>query len=237
MHNTITIIGSVHEATKNYTADDLYQKLCEIKPDIILFEFPMEWEKDLQARINYGVKTKNVESIAFEKFAATHDVIVKPYDIEGRNSYYMKTKYFEKEEQLSKAYDTYFKSSNPNPAAVAYKKLLRKNGRIQREWDKKSLSEINSPACDIVTEAYINISHTAFLAVLELVPELTPYKAGHQRMQNYEVKRNKAMVKNILDYNRQYDNKSIVVLCGYYHRYALIKLLQGKQAKEGFVLR
>ncbi len=215
----------------------MYQKLCEIEPDIVLFEFPMEWEKDWQARISYGVKTGNVESVAFEKFAATHDVMIKPYDIEGRNNYYMKTRYFEKEEQLSNAFDAYFKTPNPNPSAVAYKKLLRKNGRIQREWDKKSLSEINSSACDIVTGTYLNISHTAFLAVLDLVPELTPYKAGHLRKQSYEVKRNKAMVKNILDYNKQYENKSIVVLCGFYHRYALINLLKGKQAKEGFTLQ
>lgn len=236
MNNYITIIGTVHNSTENYTAEHLYQKLCAIKPDIILFEWPLEWEKNLEAQLNYAIKTGLVEASAVRKYSSNHKVEIKLYDIEGRNDFYIKTRCFEIEKERGKAYSDYFKSETTNKMAINYKQLLSKLGRIQDKWDKGSLEEINSLTCDIVTKSYMETCYIVYSAILDLVPDLHKYKLGYLKQERYENKRNKAMSKNILSYNRQYENKPIVVLCGFYHRFALIKMLQEKQSKEGFIL-
>lgn len=236
MQNKITVIGTVHNATKNYSADDLYNKLCDIKPDLILFEFPLEWEKHLEAQLDYAARTGLVEANAYVKYSKEHQVDIKLYDIEGRNDFYMKTRCFEIEKESGKAYLDYFKSENPNKTALAYKKLKDKLGKIQDEQDNGSLEAINSQTCDIVTETYLETSRILYSTILDLVPELHKYKAGYLKQERYENKRTKAMVKNILGYNRQYDNKTIVVLCGFYHRFALLNALSKKQKSDSFEL-
>lgn len=237
MHNTITVLGTVHHATKSYTPDDLYNKLCDIKPDAILFEWPLEWEKHLEAQMIYSVKTGGLESIAVKQYSQEHEVEIKLYDIEGRNDFYIKTRCFEIEKERGKAYSDYFKTETPNKIAISYKQLLSKLGRIQDKWDKGSIEEINSNTCDLVTKTYMETCKTLYSAILDIVPELYKYKLSYLIQERYEVKRNKTMVKNILNYNKQYENKSIVVLCGFYHRCALIKMLQKKQVKDGFTLK
>jgi pheromone shutdown protein TraB len=236
MQNKITIIGTVHNATKNYSVDDLYNKLCDIKPDIILFEWPLEWEKHLEAQMVYAAKTGLVEAIAFLKYSSEHDVEIKLYDIPGRNDFYMKTRCFEIEKEVAKAYDAYFKSEHPNHIAITYKRLLSRVGRMQRELDKGTLEEINSSACDLLLKINLEIIDSAYSAILDLVPELKRFKPALLRQDRYEVKRNKTMVKNILNYNKQYENKHLVVLCGYYHRYALVSMLKSKQKTDAFTL-
>jgi pheromone shutdown protein TraB len=236
MNSIITIIGTVHHATKNYTVDDLYNKLCDIKPDIILFEWPLEWEKNLEAQMNYAAKTGTLESIAVQQYSKEQKFEIKLYDIPGRNDFYIKTRCFEIEKERSEVYCDCFKSKNPNPSAVAYRNILNKIGKIQDKWDKGTLEEVNSVTCDTVTKTYMEAMYSLYLAILEFVPELKKYKSAYLIQERYEVKRNKTMVKNILNYNKQYENKHLVVLCGYYHRHALISMLKSKQKSDTFTL-
>ncbi|MBM4398887.1 MAG: hypothetical protein FJ041_00960 [Candidatus Cloacimonetes bacterium] len=236
MNNTITVIGTVHNATKNYTPDDLYKKLCDIKPDVILFEWPLEWKKNLEPQMIYSAKTGTLESIAFLRYSKEHVVEIKLYDIEGRNDFYIKTRCFEIEKEVAKTYKSYFKSEKPNQIAMYYHKLLNRVSRMQLELNNGTLEEINSSDCDLVLETNLELIDSAYSAILDLVPELNTYKPALLRQDRYEVKRNKTMVKNILKYNKLYENKSMVVLCGYYHRYALIKALSKRQKSDCFEL-
>ncbi len=237
MNNSITVIGTCHYETKAYKIIDLYNKLCDIRPDVILMEYPIEIEPEIMQWMNNNWEKKpGLENTAVLKYLETHDIAVRPYDIRGRNDYFMKTKYFEIGNEVNKAYDAYFKSEHPNQLAIKYKRLMSRVGRMQREWNTSTLEKINSSDCDLVTRTDLAIHDSVFSAILDLVPELKRFKPALLRQDRYEVKRNKAMVTNILNYNKQYEDKHLVVLCGYYHRYSLVGMLSRRQKSDHFIL-
>lgn len=237
MNNSITVIGTCHHETKAYKIIDLYNKLCDIRPDVILMEYPIEIEPEIMQWMNNNWEKKpGLENTAVLKYLETHDIAVRPYDIRGRNDYFMKTKYFEHENAFEQAYSAYFKSGNVNPKALSYAKAMSQAWKAVGNPDKPSLQEINNPVFDTLMDADLKIQRASLRAIIDLVPEFASHKSGYLRREKYHLKRDKAMVKNILDYNKQYEDKHLVVLCGYYHRYALIKQLKEKQVKEGFAL-
>lgn len=244
MNNRIRVIGTCHGDTIGFKTDDLYQLLCSIKPDIILNESAIEANCDimdwLKACANYYKKRGGGESAAILHYLEDHQAEVLPYDIKDRNEYFAKKKYFEHEAAFNKAYADYFKLPTANPTAVYLNKLIN---NMQRKFgfgdkqDKHTLSDINSLKCDVEVETFISFNKQVNRAIFDLVPEFAQYQKAFWGMLNFHARRDKAMVNNILAYNRQYNNKTIVVICGYFHRYALVKMLKGKQAKEGFILQ
>jgi hypothetical protein len=238
MNNTITIIGSVHFETKAYKIDDLYLKLCEIKPDIILFEYPIEVEPEIMQWLNnFWEKRPGVENMAVLNYLKTNAIPVRPYDIRGRNNYFMKTKYFEYEKEFESAYSAYFKSGNVNPKALSYAKVMSQAWKSAGNPNKLSLQEINNLVFDTFMDANLKIQRASLRAIIDLVPEFASHKSGYLRREKYHLKRDKAMVANILNYNKRYDDKHLVVLCGYYHRFALVKMLSRKQKSDNFILK
>ena len=237
------VVGTCHCDTLGFKTDDLYQLLCSIRPDIILNESAIDEKVSmidwLKACANYYKKRGGGESAAILHYLEDHQAEVLPYDIAGRNEYYAKKKYFEKEQAFNKVYADYFKQPTANPTAVYLNKLitnLQKKFGFDDNKDKHTLSDINSLQCDVEVETFIAVNNQINRALFALVPEFAAYEKDFWGIINFHARRDKAMIKNILDYNRQFDSKTIMVICGYFHRYALIKMLQGKQAKEGFSL-
>ena len=85
-------------------------------------------------------------------------------------------------------------------------------------------------------ETYISLIRNVNKAIFDLVPEFSQYEKDFGKMMNFHARRDKAMISNILNYNSQFEDKTMVVLCGYFHRYALIKGLNGSQSKHRFRL-
>jgi pheromone shutdown protein TraB len=238
MNNTITIIGTMHHHSKVINPDTIYNKLCELKPDIILQEIPVDCDSFIIEWMQNCVKANNGnESTAVLKYVKSNSVILKAYDIKGLHEYTIKTRYMEKEQAFEAAYARYFKSGNVNSTALAYAKIMGKEEKIIGKCNQLSLEDMNSQFCDIVTEAFRKIQAASLTAIMDIVPELQPFKKGCLIRDRYQEKRNREMIKNILNYNQQYENKHLVVLCGYWHRYALLNILKKKQAKERFILK
>lgn len=243
MQNTIYVIGTCHGDTIGFKVDDLYKLLSEIKPDLILDESPidnkvgiMDWLKSVA---HYYEKQGGGEAAAVLKYLEDHQAQVLPYDIIGRNDYFIKMKFFEKEQAYNEACAIYFKQASANPTASYLYKLIEGMGRkfgFHATKDKRSVYEINSPLCDAQVEMYISLIHQVNKALFALVPEFSRHESDFWKMLNFHARRDKAMISNILHYNRQYENKAMVVLCGYFHRYALIKGLVGKQKQQDFEL-
>jgi len=243
MNNTIYVIGTCHGDTIGFKTDDLYKLLCEIKPDVILDESPidnrcamMDW---LNACANYYKTRGGGEAAAVLKYLDDHEAEVLPYDIKGRNDYFIKTKFFEKEQAFNEACNTYFKQPTANPTATYLYRLINSMSRkfgFHETKDKRSIYEINSPLCDVQVETYISLIRQVNKALFNLVPEFAQYEKDFWKMLNFHARRDKAMISNILSYNKQFEDKTIVVLCGYFHRYALIKGLVGKQKQHDFSL-
>ncbi len=235
--NRITIIGTVHFYSQVISPDTIYDILCALKPDIILNEIPIDCDDDIIGWAKSSLEYNPVnESLAILRYQESHKVVLRAYDIYGLGEHVMSRKFNQKEDEFDASFSKYFKSPDPNPLALQYKKLIDKFQYAYGRWNKLSLAEMNSRECDIASEAFLRVRMIAIPAILDLVPELTPYKSGWLRRDRYEIRRDKAMVTNILNYNRQYEDKDIVVLCGYFHRYAIIKGLIGRQEKDDFKL-
>jgi hypothetical protein len=69
-------------------------------------------------------------------------------------------------------------------------------------------------------ETYVSLIRQVHKALFALVPEFSSYEKDSLEMLSFHTRRDKAMISNILGYNRQYENKTLLVLCGYFHRYA-----------------
>ncbi|HPS40007.1 MAG TPA: hypothetical protein PL124_11375 [Candidatus Cloacimonadota bacterium] len=243
MKNCIFVVGTCHGDTTGFKVDHLYNLLCEIKPDLILDESPidnnigiMDW---LKACANYYKKRGGGEAAAVLKYLADHQATVLPYDIKGRNDYFIKMKFFEKEQAYNEACNIYFKQTTADPtAAYLYKLMGGMAGKFgfHETKDKRSIYEINSPLCDTLVETYISFIRQVNKALFALVPEFSRYEKDFWQSLNFHARRDQAMVTNILNYNMQYENRTIVVLCGYFHRYAIIKGLIGRQEKDDFKL-
>lgn len=244
MNNRIIVVGTCHGDTLGFKTDDLFQLLCSIQPDIILNESAIDEKVGmidwLKACVNHYKKHGGGEGAAILHYLEEHQADVLPYDIAGRNEYYAKKKYFEKEQAFNKAFADYFKQPTANPTAAYLNKLInsmqRKLGFTDYK-DKRTLSDINSLKCDVEVETFIAVNNQIYHAIFQLVPEFAQYQKDFWGIINFHARRDKAMVQNILNYNQQYENKTMVVLCGYFHRYALIKKLKDKQVKEGFTLQ
>lgn len=235
--NNIFIVGTVHFMSKVITPDAIYDKLCELKPDIILNEIPLDCDNDIIGWIKACSDfTPHNEGVAVLRYLESHEAILRAYDIKGLHAYVIRNKLNQKDDVFEAKFSEYFKASAPHPIALLYKKQVDKFRDAYGRWDKLSLAEMNSPECDLATEVFFKINMLVMPAILELVPELRPYKAYWLRRERYEIRRDKAMVKNILGYNQQYENQNIVVLCGYFHRYAIIQGLIGKQKMHDFRL-
>ena len=240
----IYVIGTCHGDTIGFKVEDLYKLLCEIKPDVILDESPidnkwpmMDW---LKGCADYSKKRGGGEAAAVLRYLDDHHAAeVLPYDIKGRNDYFIKMKFFEKEQAFNEACKSYFKQQTANPTATYLYKLIESMGRrfgFHETKDKRTIFEINSPHCDVQVETYISLIRQINKALFSLVPEFSQYEKDFWKMLNFHARRDKAMINNILSYNKQFEDKTIVVLCGYFHRYAIIKGLDNKQKEYGFRL-
>lgn len=244
MHNRIHVIGTCHGDTIGFKIDDLYKELVKIKPDIILDESPidnkwpmLDW---LKGCANQSQSRGGGEAAAVLRYIEDHQATeVLPYDINGRNDYFINMKFFEKEQAYHQACETYFRLSSANPTATYLYKLIDSMGRrfgFHETRDKRSIYEINSPLCDVQVEMFISLMRQVNKAIFHLVPEFSQYQKDYWIRQNFHAKRDKAMISNILHYNSRFIDKTMVVLCGYFHRYAIIKGLSGSQKKHDFCL-
>lgn len=244
MNNIINIIGTCHGNTIGFKVDDLHKQLLEIKPDVILVESPidnkwpmMDW---LKGSADYYKKRGGGEASTVLRYLEEHHAAeVLPYDIKGRNDYFIKMKFFEKEQAFNEACKSYFKQQTANPTATYLFKLIESMGRrfgFHETKDKRTIFDINSPLCDVQVETYISMIRNVNKALFDLVPEFSQYERDFGKMMNFHVRRDKAMISNILNYNSRFEDKTMVVLCGFFHRYALIKGLDGSQMKHSFSL-
>jgi hypothetical protein len=95
----------------------------------------------------------------------------------------------------------------------------------------------NSPACDTAIEKKQYYAFKGFQRIIEMTPALKEMTAFWTLADDFWIRRNAAMVSNILKYSRELRPARVVVLAGFEHGYYLRKELAAQSAKNGFVLR
>ncbi|XQF89629.1 hypothetical protein ACOBV8_12355 [Pseudoalteromonas espejiana] len=100
--NDVVLVGTIHQESENLKSSHLEEILLKLKPDVILIEHPINWDKGnyietLKKRKEKG-NASSIESTAIlNYFKKSPDVILHAFDIANRNIFYQEEHYFKKE--------------------------------------------------------------------------------------------------------------------------------------------
>ena len=231
MDKQIIFIGSVHEPTPLITPADIVAILEQHRIEVILLEFPPEWESQID-RIMNMTEHSTIECQAANIYRQSHSVTFHCMDIAGRNNYFMESNYFENLDAWCDFKEIYFSSEPANPAALALESTIQKAWNVINDATtgifSGTLQTINSPQSDELVELNHYIMREAALMQFDLVPEFQPYRASWMERSAFDDRRNQAMINNIVKFCAEYPDQNIAVLCVCYHRFALVKGIAAK---------
>jgi len=236
----VIIFGTVHEATDNFDGEDMLKILYQLKPDVILFEHPISWNADEFSELVPKIENPTLETIMVKKYIdGNPSVLLRYYDIENRNKYYIETRYFEQQKEFNTKLEDLFNKSESNDSISHLKEqhsMLLNFDKLNKSLLKEYPRVINSEAADSICA--VNVRHliASYLKFTETFPELKQFKGFIISQKEYWDKRNQAMAKNIIKYAEEFQGKRIIVTTGFEHRYYLRNELK-KSQKQTFELK
>ena len=224
----IWLIGTAHEEKNYINADSLTNALNKIKPDLILVELEEKYfTKDYQFNLEkYPDLLSTNENIASHKYQQIHRVKLRPFEIEGRNEFYRREKYFDKENQMFDEMLDLYKNNKLSENCKIDFEILLSTLRSYSDVKFRSLSEANS---DVATKFFAitnEINFDLMISIVKQTKELEKWLKFSELRKDFWNRRNKAMFDKIKSYSEEYPHKRIVVLVGNDHKYFLLKLLK-----------
>lgn len=214
----LIVIGTVHENTPNFSVTDLVEILNKIHPDIILCEYDSSFfDKDF----NFRKVFKGLEQTAVVQYLKQNQAILRPYDIEGRNDHYRKNKTLERENEFFDRLNRFCQNSKYDAYTRSILKEINVSGIKRDLFQKMTPREINSFKCDKIVAEKTFCFNFGYSEVIERNPELQEFFEFWNNEAGFEDLRNQEMVRNIVNFASKYQGKTIVILCGYEHRYQL----------------
>jgi hypothetical protein len=236
----IIIFGIVHRATDNFDGDEMLKILANVKPDVILFEHPISWNAEEFSELVQKIENPTLETIMVKKYLDRNpSIVLKYYDIENRNKYYIKTRYFEQEKAFKEKLENLISKSKSNDSASFLSEqinMLSNFDKLNKSLLKEYPRVINSAAADSICAINVRYLLSTSLKFTETIPALKQFKEFVTSKEEYWNRRNQAMAKNIINYAEEFKGKRIVVTTGFEHRYYLRKELR-KSNKQNLVLR
>jgi hypothetical protein len=236
-HQTeVIIISTVHNDTAYFKAETLVDILKKVNPELLLLEFDSSFF-DSSFALPEKYQAITLESRAATILQKASKVKVRPYDIEGRNKFYAEHNYFKLEGELNRELNRLYGNDGLSPEAKSLFEALLALSAIRDSFGAERPEVLNSSACDTAIEKKQDYSFKGISRIIELTPALKAFDAFGSLADDFWMRRNEEMIKNIIRYSNDFQGKRIVVLCGYEHRYYLRKRLKEQEAKENFVVR
>lgn len=233
---TIVIVGTVHSATKYYDVQTLCRIVDRVKPDLVLVELDSSFftpSMSLKPEfINISLENKAV-SISLE----TRPVPVRPYDIEGRNRIYQEHNYFNLQREFGSALNVAERDNLLDTKAAFLLDAITRFDDIGSGFGSERPEVINSAACDVAMESKQYYAGEGMVQIVVSAPSLSQFEDFCKFRRDFWIKRNDAMVDNILSWTKQLRGKTVLVLCGYEHRYYLRKSLKKRGASDAIILK
>jgi pheromone shutdown protein TraB len=233
----IIIIGTVHKATEAYSEDTLFHILERIHPDVILREHPVSWSVDSFLEEAKKFEYPGLETVALLKYIEkAPSVLLRNYDIAGRNKFYKEIDYFEKQKKL---FGDLKELDDSNKLDGLEEVLLERFYiffRIIHAIAEENIRVINSTSTDSVLSLEEEYLMDDILKVTEIVPELNKFSNYVTVSKNFWEKRNRKMAEHIIEYSKEFQGKRMVVITGFEHRYPLRKQLYESE-ETNFVLK
>ncbi|HZS09928.1 MAG TPA: hypothetical protein VFD58_34190 [Blastocatellia bacterium] len=232
----IVLIGTVHAPTSNFQEETLVRILNRVRPDLILLELdPSFFDSSFNLPEKYqGI---SLESKAATSYAKTVGARLRPFDIEGRNKFYEVHDYFNRELKLNQEAGRLYAGGQLSPEAKVLFEALLSLSAVRDACGAERPEVINSSACDTAVEKKQYYAFKGLGRIIELTPALKEMGPFWALADEFWVRRNGEMVRNIVRHSKELRPGRAVVLSGYEHRYYLRKQLAGQAAREGFILR
>ncbi len=223
----VIVVGTVHEETKAYTSLGLLAILKTVHPDVILCEYDSSFFTiDFKFRRYFG----GLEDSAICDYMKTEQVILRPYDIEGRNEFYRKHDVFNLQAKFSGHVSELAEKGKLNAESQEILKNIYECFKKRDAFGAENPRRINSFDCDRVLTEKSFVMDSGYSEIIRLTPELQGDNDFWVLFRSFELHRNNTMVKNIEKYAQEFQGKRILVVCGFEHRHFLRRHLKFSQA-------
>lgn len=225
------VIGTVHESTENFNSDTLLNILNEINPDVILVECDSSYmTRDFQ--LIEDVKYAFLETSAITEYLKVRSAVMRPYDISGRDEFLDNIIWKKTESDFFYDIVSLYETGKFNTESANIYERNYSMVKIAEEMTFSKASYINSSAGSSYTDTINYYTYEGLRKLTDITPELEKYKPYLERVSIYWEKRNKTMIKNILEVIDNYKGKRIVVLCGFAHKNILINGIKKNMNKK-----
>lgn len=220
MNTECVIIGTEHEEREGYSSSDLLQILHTLIPKVILLELDSSFfTEDHKLRQFHN---DSLEDMALKPFITDHpEVDLRPFDIEGRNDFYVQHQSFDKERALFDEMNDLYNSGVLCEDARNLWDQLCSHYQRRDEFRSRGVRAINSFECDWAIIKKRCFSDLAVARIIEMTPQLHEYCAFWHVEKSFERKREYEMSRHMGRYCTEYSGFRIVVLCGLEHRGSL----------------
>lgn len=213
----VIIIGTVHQSTFNFDSDTLINIFNMINPDVILVECDSTYMTS-DFRLKDHIKYLFPETMAITEYSKSKSVELRPYDINGRDIFLNDYRRKRNKRNLFSDIYTLTRNDKLNNESIDILNRVLSMMNITDKMANSTLSYMNSPEGSINIDTINYYSYAGLDRLIESTPELTDYRSYWDDEHSYWQKRNDVMIENILNHMRQFEKKTIVVLCGFSHK-------------------
>jgi len=243
----IIVIGTQHKAVPNFNSETLFKILESVAPDFILHErdsaaFNSEFKFIKAPTENEGLASSKY----IKKYPATQ---LRPHEFENRNAHRIQKGMRPTDGLTLRLVDSLYTAGLLTPAEAAIFKAYNDALEPLKIIATKNPKAWNNPSADRLCE---NRQFQQY----QMIPKITntrmefanrfltkpngdkiSYRDGYQLWADFWDLRNQTMAKNILKIAKQNKGKRIVVLCGFMHRYYILKELKKHTNGKAIILK
>jgi hypothetical protein len=233
---TIVIVGTVHNKTEKFTEKTLYNIIERVNPDLILAELDSSFFTQSMS-IKSELVNASLENTVVTDYKKTHNILLRPYDIEGRNKIYSDNKYFEQQKELSKSLNKAIQDSLLPKESIILLDAIQRFDQISYSFSSEFPNVVNSTACNVSMEAKQYFANEGMIKIVASVSDLKQFTKFAIFKRDFWIKRNDAMINNILNWQKVLHPKTILVLCGFEHKYYLFNTITKHCTSENFKIK
>ena len=232
----IVVMGTVHNSSDNFAPGKLVAIIDRIRPDLILVELDSSF---FMPDMSFKPETVNLslENKAVSTWVKDHPVPVRPYEIEGRNRIYEEHDYFSLQKELSASLNKAVKDSLLVPEAKSLLDAVKRFDEIAYAVSIARPEVFNSEACDKAMESKQYYGGEGLARIIALTPSLAKFSEFCKFKHDFWITRNNAMVDHIISRVKEFHPKTVLVICGFEHRYYLRNGLREKCFREAIKLK
>ena len=231
----ITVVGTMHDQTNKINVKSLVEVLNKISPDVILLELDSSYMDDSGNFIKYF---DCLENAATKEYASKNKVEIRRYDFDKRQKFYKDHKIFENEVKHGKILDSLYRGNKLSEYEMnRIVNFLLINNVLSNGFDQENLYVLNQKSTDKFLEYRQDLLYKDMMQLYLNNQAFKPVWDYLKSNSDFWYFRNDEMIKNILSHAKTFSNKCIVIFCGYYHHYYLVKGIEKVQKEHNIILK